>query len=107
MPDLVTIAGIALRTSLLIVAAGLLSLALRRQSAAFRHQLWISALALSVLMPLAVFLLPSHTIATLPSVPSPAHGGGFFHARRDLRRKGSRWKFRSIWVIPRVEFGRF
>lgn len=76
MPDLVTIAGIALKTSLLIVAAGLLSLALRRQSAAFRHLLWTSALALAVLMPLAVFLLPSHTIATLPSVPSPARGGG-------------------------------
>ena len=71
MPDLVTIAGIALKTSLLIVAAGLLSLALRRQSAAFRHQLWASALALSVLMPLAVFLLPSHTIATLSADAGP------------------------------------
>jgi hypothetical protein len=76
MPDLVTIAGIALKTSLLIVAAGLLSLALRRQSAALRHQLWTSALALSVLMPLAVFMLPSHAIATLASVPSLARGGG-------------------------------
>jgi hypothetical protein len=76
VPYLVTIAGIALKTSLLILATGLLSLALRRQSAAFRHQLWTSALALSVLMPLAVFLLPSHPIATLPAVPSPAHGGG-------------------------------
>jgi beta-lactamase regulating signal transducer with metallopeptidase domain len=65
MPDLVTVAGIALKTSLLIVAAGLLSLTLRRQSAAFRHLLWTSALALSVLMPLAVLYLPSHSVATL------------------------------------------
>lgn len=74
MPDLLIVAGIALKTSLLIAAAALLALALRRQSAAFQHLLWTSALGLCVLMPLAVFLLPSHTIATLPSIPSHARG---------------------------------
>jgi beta-lactamase regulating signal transducer with metallopeptidase domain len=76
VPDLLTVAGIALKTSLLIAAAALLALALRRQSAAFRHLLWTSALGLCVLMPLAVFLLPSHTIATLPAIPSSARAGG-------------------------------
>lgn len=65
MPDLMIIAGIALKTSALIVVVGLLSVALGRQSAAFRHMLWTLALALCVLMPIAVFLLPSHSIATL------------------------------------------
>jgi beta-lactamase regulating signal transducer with metallopeptidase domain len=49
----------------------MLSLALRRQSAAFRHQLWTAALALAVLMPLAGFMLPSHTIATLSAAAAP------------------------------------
>lgn len=71
MPDLVTLAGIALKTSLLIVAAALLSLALRRQSAALRHMVWTSALALCVLMPAAVLLLPSHTVATFPADVAP------------------------------------
>lgn len=83
MPDVMTVAGTALKTSLLIAVAGLLSIVLRRQSAAFSHLLWTSALALCVLMPFAVLLLPSHTLATLPttlsslsSLPSPASGGG-------------------------------
>jgi beta-lactamase regulating signal transducer with metallopeptidase domain len=100
MPDLVTVAGIALKTSLLIGAAGLLSLALRRQSAALRHLLWISALALSVLMPLGVFLLPSHAIATLaadaPTLPLPRIwliGSLFFLARELLAGLGlARWR---------------
>lgn len=77
MPDLLTIAGIALKTSVLLAIAGLLAIALRRQSAAFSHLLWTSALALCVLMPFAVLLLPSHILVTLPPpIPSPARGGG-------------------------------
>ena len=77
MPDLLTIAGIALKTSVLLAIAGLLAIALRRQSAAFSHLLWTSALALCVLMPFAVLFLPSHTLVTLlPPIPSPARGGG-------------------------------
>jgi beta-lactamase regulating signal transducer with metallopeptidase domain len=65
--EVTTVAGIALKTSLVVVAAGLLSFALRRQSAAFHHALWTSALALCVLMPLAVLLLPSHDVVVLPA----------------------------------------
>ena len=68
MPDLMTLAGIALKTSLVVAAAGLLSIALRRQSAAFRHALWMVALALCVVMPVAVIALPTHQVAALPAV---------------------------------------
>lgn len=71
MLHFMTLAGIALKTSVLILAAALLSLALRRQSAALRHLVWTSALALSVLMPVAVLLLPSHTVVTLPADAAP------------------------------------
>jgi beta-lactamase regulating signal transducer with metallopeptidase domain len=103
MPDLVTVAGIALKTSLLIVAATLLSLALQRQSAALRHMVWTSALALCVLMPLAVWLLPSHALAALPASAAPtlalpgawivwSLGGLFFLARELLSSYGLvRW----------------
>ena len=77
MPDVMTVAGIALKTSVLIVIAGLVSIAARRQSAAFGHLLWTAALALCVVMPFAVLLLPSHVVVTLPPpIPSPAHGAG-------------------------------
>lgn len=72
MPDLMTIAGIALKTSLLLAAAGLLSVALRRQSAAFRHLLWTVTLALCVLLPVAAFYLPSLSVLTLPLLAPPA-----------------------------------
>lgn len=89
MPDLLTVAGIALKTSLLIVAAGLLSLALRRQSAALQHLLWTSALALCVLLPVAALYSPSLNVLTLPlptpSVSSPASAGGSGWALSHLR----------------------
>ncbi|HKY00156.1 MAG TPA: M56 family metallopeptidase, partial [Steroidobacteraceae bacterium] len=59
-------AAIAFKTSLLFVAAGLLGLLPARRSAAWRHVLWTSALALSLLMPLAVAYLPSTVQLTLP-----------------------------------------
>lgn len=62
-----TVAGIAIKTTLVIAAAGLLSFALRRQSAALHHAVWMSALALCALMPLAVLFLPSHDVAVLPA----------------------------------------
>lgn len=61
------VAGIALKTSLVLVVTGLLLVALRRQSAAFHHALWTLALALCVLMPLAVLFLPSHEVVVLPA----------------------------------------
>lgn len=77
MPDLMIIAGIAVKASALIVVVGLVSFALRRQSAAFRHLLWTVALGLCVVMPMAVFLLPTHAVATLPAatIPSQASAG--------------------------------
>ncbi len=82
MLDVATLAGIAVKTSIVIVATGLLALAMRRQSAEFKHLLWTAALGLCVLMPLGVLFLPTHHVATLPAalaplpVPSPANGGG-------------------------------
>jgi len=70
MVDLMTVAGVVFKTSLVVVAAGLFSLALRRQSAAFSHVLWTAALALCVLMPLAVLLLPAHEVIALSSAPT-------------------------------------
>ena len=70
MVDLMTVAGVVFKTSLVVVAAGLFSLALRRQSAAFGHVVWTSALALCVLMPAAILLLPSHSAIALPIAPT-------------------------------------
>lgn len=70
MIDLVTAAGVVLKSSLVVVGAGLLSLALRRQSAAFSHMLWTAGLALCVFMPLAVLLLPSQSAIALPIAPT-------------------------------------
>jgi beta-lactamase regulating signal transducer with metallopeptidase domain len=76
MPDLLTVAGIALKTSVLIAIAGFLAIVLHRQSAAFSHLLWTATLALCVLLPFAVLFLPSHTLVTLPSsLPSATHAG--------------------------------
>lgn len=72
MPDLMIIAGIAVKTSALIGAVGLLSFAARRQSAAFHHLLWTLALGLCVVLPMAVFLLPSHAVVILPAAPNPS-----------------------------------
>lgn len=84
MVDLATVAGVALKTSFVVGAAGLLSLALKRQSAAFGHVLWTAALALCVVMPLAVYLLPAHEVVALPSastLPLPhARGIGWVSA---------------------------
>jgi len=70
MIDLMTVAGVAFKTSLVVVAAGLFSLALRRQSAAFGHMVWTSALALCVLLPAAILVLPSHSVIALPIAPT-------------------------------------
>ena len=66
MFDPSTIGAIALKTSLLIVAIGLLGLVMAKQSASWRHFLWTSALALSLLMPFAVAYLPSTVEVALP-----------------------------------------
>jgi hypothetical protein len=66
MFDLPTAAVIALKTSLLFVAVALLGTLLARRSAAWRHFLWTSALALSLLMPIAVVYLPATLQLSIP-----------------------------------------
>jgi len=61
-----TVTTIALKTSLLLVAAGLLARLMADRSAAWRHLLWTAALSLSLLMPLAVACLPSTVEIALP-----------------------------------------
>ena len=52
-----TVASIALKTTLLVAAAGFAVRVAARQSAAWRHLVWSSALTLSLLMPIAVLVL--------------------------------------------------
>lgn len=66
MFDPLTVSAIALKTSLLVVAIGLIAFLTARQSAARRHFLWTSALVLSLLMPVAVAYLPSWVRVPLP-----------------------------------------
>jgi beta-lactamase regulating signal transducer with metallopeptidase domain len=53
-------------TGLLIAMVGVVVLLTRQRSAAWRHFLWTSALALSILMPVAVLSVPSSLQLTLP-----------------------------------------
>ena len=66
MFDPFTVSAIALKTSLLVVAAALVASVIAKQSAARRHLLWTAALALSLLMPIAVVYLPSYVQVSLP-----------------------------------------
>ena len=84
MFDALTVSAIALKTSLLVVAVGLITSLMAKQSAAWRHVLWTSTLALSLLIPLAVVYLPSYVQVSLPwegaepwarSEPAPAASG--------------------------------
>ena len=71
MFDPLTGAAIALKTSLLFMVVGLVALCIRRQSAAWRHLLWTSALALSLPMPIAIAYLPSYLQISLPEAAEP------------------------------------
>ena len=66
MFDPLTVSAIAVKTSLLVVAIGLIAFLLGRRSAALRHILWTSALVLSLPMPIAVVYLPSWVEVSLP-----------------------------------------
>lgn len=66
MFDPSTVGAIVLKTSLLVVAIGLIALFMAKQSAAWRHFLWTAALVLSLLMPIAVVYLPSWVQVSLP-----------------------------------------
>ncbi len=58
--------AIALKTGLLMCVAAVASLALARSSAAVRHLVWISALSLALLLPLASAILPSYAVMEDP-----------------------------------------
>ena len=62
----ITLSTIALKTSLLVVAVGLITLLMAKKSAAWQHLLWTSALAFSLLMPFAVAYLPPYVKLSLP-----------------------------------------
>ena len=62
----------ALRATVILGAAGLASLALRRASASLRHLVWVSALAGVLALPLASRLLPLWTVPVwVDLVPAP------------------------------------
>lgn len=66
MFDALTVSAFALKTGLLIAAVGVVVLLTAKRSAAWRHFLWTSALALSLLMPIVVVSVPSSLQLTLP-----------------------------------------
>jgi beta-lactamase regulating signal transducer with metallopeptidase domain len=72
------------KATVLLVAAGLLSLVLRRQSAAMRHLVWLVALAGIVLMPVLTLMLPGLNVpfgALLPSQVATAGKADVFTVR--------------------------
>ena len=58
--------GILLRVTALLLAAGLVALALHRSSAALRHWVWTLSLAGTLLIPLGYWTLPAWQWAVLP-----------------------------------------
>jgi beta-lactamase regulating signal transducer with metallopeptidase domain len=71
MFDALTVSLFALKTGLLIAAVGVVVLLTAKRSAAWRHFLWTSALALSLLMPIAVVSVPSSLQLALPRPAAP------------------------------------
>ena len=77
------VGAIALKTTCLLVAAGLAAWMLAKSTSAFRHALWTGTLLLSALMPIAVLTLPS--LEVIPASwlsPETVEGtsGGTAHA---------------------------
>jgi len=66
----------AVKATVLLAAAGLLSLLLRRQSAAMRHLVWLVALAGIVLMPVLTLVLPGLGVPLGAILPSQAATAG-------------------------------
>ena len=88
-------AAIAWKTSLLLVAIGLIASLTTKQSAARRHFLWTCALALSLLMPVAVVSLPSSVQVTLPWEAAAAMGTRHARARRTAAREAAASEVRA------------
>jgi len=62
---------VCIRTTLLLMFAGLLSSALIRVSASFRHAVWAAFLAGALLLPIISTVLPVSTLEILPEKPAP------------------------------------
>src|SRR5262245_6628077 len=59
-----------IRTTLLLMCAGLLSSAMARGSASLRHAVWAAALAGALLLPIISIVLPVKTLEILPEKPA-------------------------------------
>src|SRR5215468_9371925 len=71
IPILMMILDTTLRATVLLALAWGVSLLLRKQSAATRHMVRVSAVAALLLLPLSVALLPGWHVKGLPSFVSP------------------------------------
>jgi beta-lactamase regulating signal transducer with metallopeptidase domain/uncharacterized GH25 family protein len=61
------LAGASLRITLVLAVAALLTLAMRRTSAAARHRVWALGLLSTILIPIAAASLPSYGVAVIES----------------------------------------
>jgi beta-lactamase regulating signal transducer with metallopeptidase domain len=65
--DLPPVVDVILKVSVLLGLAALTTRALARGSAAARHQVWVVAIAASLMMPVLAFVGPQWTLAVLPA----------------------------------------
>ena len=68
---LAILAECSIKGVVILALAGLMSVALRRVSAAFRHAIWAGALVALVALPVFSGLLPGWNIGLLPSISTP------------------------------------
>ena len=91
---------VLLKSTIIIAAAHLLSLAMRRASAAARHLVWTAALASLLILPLLSLGLPhwSPSAAALPELSIFA--AGLSPAPSDHANAGWSWRFVgvAVWV---------
>jgi len=62
----------ALKAAVVLLAAWIVTLCMRRASAAARHLLWVQAIIIAMLLPIASALLPAYRLALLPPQGSVA-----------------------------------
>ncbi len=89
-------ADLAIKSSILIVAAGVLARALRRRSAATRHCVWALAFTGLLFLPLFSFFLPAWriTVAT-PAAESAMGSAVFFSSPGEASRPPSSQEIRE------------
>src|SRR6478672_3663836 len=62
---------VCIRTTLLLLSAGLLSCLTARASASLRHAVWAAAIAGTLLLPIISIVLPVTRLEILPEKPAP------------------------------------